>query len=210
MVELKDHSSRSAAAEKVTLDSRSVDAAQRTLSVDTSGLGPAIPLSELKEGDFVVAVGRTEVASGIIRNMEAKGGKLRLSLNIHNSPARPYETPPFTWANDVISVHRVEPKVAVREPSRFARFFGAKAQSYPIAAQVSEIFGETLPLERIGIEDQGLPILIEEHGGYHWSIQTIVSVEESGLHFEAAFGVEGLRGVHMIHRSRTITARIFR
>lgn len=209
MVELKDHSSRSAAVEKVTLDSRSVDDSQRTLSVDTSGLAPAMPISELKEGDFAVAIGRSEIASGVISNLKVDGDGLRVRFSIPDSPKEPSTLYPLTWVDDVISLHRVTPQTAIREPGRLARFFGAKPQSYSIPPRLSEIFGQKLPLESIGLADQGLPILIQEDQGYRWSIHTILTVEGSGISFESKLGTQGL-GVYTTRRDQSITARIFR
>lgn len=194
-------------AERISLMRSERPTAHPHLAVDADSLGTPVPFGELREGDSVVAIGHSEIASGFISHMASESDGLQLILEDRKHP-KIY--PQLTWIHGVISVFRVEPRSATREPNRLARFFGAQPESYPLAPTISEIFDQPMGIERISIEDQGRPIILEEHSGYRWSTHLILSVERSGYSFRATFGDPGISGIYTSTLAQTISARIFR
>lgn len=197
---------REATSERITAEFLNSAQPIPRLSVDIPlELGEPIPIAELTEGLFVLAVGPTDVASGAISSMARKDGKLSLVLQANSRRSESY-MPPLAVIDDVSAVYRIAPYEAVKEPSWFARIFmWAKPSTYAVAPTISEIFGQELPSERIGLEDEGKIIILPWEDDIHWSIHRITSVEEPGLSFKATFDTN-----YSSTSSQNLRALIFR
>ena len=169
------------------------------LGIDLSAQGEPVPLDGLSIGDFILAVGQTEIASGRLNSIRRSGDSITLVLNVQlkknylqsiritvDEPAR---------SSGGFIFYRQEPEIETIQPRALGRVFGKQPKVTSTERSLSAILGPALEATEVRFGDKGRSMVISYSNDRNWQKRTIKEVthtsSEAGEYFFVDLGSGG-------------------